>query len=489
MPSGGFGGPPPRVVAASAPTSHHRRRWPVVVIAVVVAVAVGVAAVVLVREHSVRARVRAEAAARAAWQPPAQLFVASSLRQVPVPGWRTRLNDRGLVAADNETALLQFTTTDLAVQSDSLIGYVGDRAYFFARRPGPEHPYWWVVGLNIANGTRLFAPIRLTTSLRRPACMFNGPETLLCHTGVDIDPTVAWVIDAQSGVVTYTGPGDFKTTKPRVYAAQAGRYAVFADESGGIYGIGAHAEKTWHIPGSEDFDVPELRLPADPWSVQLAVQRVGLDGRRVFSPKDGTIIEPSLGAGMEQQMTLLYPGGFAAEIVERSPRNKRVDLFDTTGRLIRQADNNRQVQMSAQDLPVAEEAGVGWTVYSAEGAVLLRGPEQISLPRLIGDKLFGYIGDDNEGESQFDLRTGVAGNTCQYSLYNYIAGDGKVAILEFGNGYGERVGIQAYDLATCERLWDAIGPTGTYLKYWQINTTLVRLSDDGTTLESLTAPK
>ncbi|MDT5339049.1 MAG: hypothetical protein QOD90_4554, partial [Mycobacterium sp.] len=111
--------------------------------------------------------------------------------------------------------------------------------------------------------------------------------------------------------------------------------------------------------------------------------------------------------------------------------------------------------------------------------------------RLIGSTFFARDPNDRTTRrwQQYKLGTGAKGNECNYDMGSgYVATDGKVGVFESGN---PNVGLvtKAMDLASCETLWSIESPIGSFRDVWRINTTLVQLSDDGTELMSLVAPK
>jgi hypothetical protein len=141
------------------------------------------------------------------------------------------------------------STNDNPPQSRPFIGYLGDRGYFLASTPGAPSPEWWLVGVDAHNGNRLFPPVSLKTTITsRPECYLNGPATVLCLRD-DADAGTAWVIDARTGAVSYTGPTDLRTYPGRLGVEQVGIYAVAGTTYEGVYGVGPKAEPTWFVPG------------------------------------------------------------------------------------------------------------------------------------------------------------------------------------------------------------------------------------------------
>jgi hypothetical protein len=147
--------------------------------------------------------------------------------------------------------------------------------------------------------------------------------------------------------------------------------------------------------------------------------------------------------------------------------------------------------MHALDLPIIESFADDWAVYTPDGGKLLEvsgsGP---AATRLIGTELFVDEASDTAVRrwQQYDLRTGEAGQACDYDLGSgYLGSDGTVGVFESGN---PNVGLvtKARDLATCDTQWTLSSAVGSFRDVWRVNTTLVQLSDDGTGLVSLVAP-
>ena len=84
------------------------------------------------------------------------------MRNEPVPGWHTSAVALGLPAG----------------VAFNLIGSIGDRGIFLAI----DDAGWWVVGIDVSDGHRLFAPVRLGDSENSTAfsCFMNGPTMALC---------------------------------------------------------------------------------------------------------------------------------------------------------------------------------------------------------------------------------------------------------------------------------------------------------------------
>ncbi|ORA31891.1 hypothetical protein BST20_26135 [Mycobacterium branderi] len=348
--------------------------------------------------------------------------------------------------------------------------------------------------MNVRDGRRLFPAVELTTEKRPPKCYLNGPEAVLCvH---DFEAVTAWVVDAHTGRVSYRGPTDLRTYPAKLGVHQVGIYAIALTENEGVYGVGPKADTTWFVPGAGHVDnlYPPSHDTAPPALATQVTGGRGSDARVVFSLSDGRVITPELDENAELQKTIVYPGGFAAEIADRQDRSvlTRVQFFDDAGkRTSRKSIHGDLPNIETLDLPVIE-ALKDWAVYTPDGGRLLKltGERPVET-RLIGTKFFfaqigGIMGPHWQ---QYDLRTGAQGKTCDYDLgYGYYLGtDGTVAVADFGNPNVGRL-TKAYDLSGCETLWTAASPVGSFHDLWRINTTLVQLSDDATELASLVAP-
>ncbi|BBZ15149.1 hypothetical protein [Mycobacterium branderi] len=248
-------------------------------LAVTTIVVVAATLVILWRKHA------EEFSARLTWRPPAQAFLPS-MRVQPGPGWRTTATDLGLPAlTPGDARPSRIATDEDAFESWPFVGNLGDDAYFRASSAGGPGREWWLAGINVRDGHRLFPAVPLPVSPGKPAprCYLNGPDAVLCLTR-DIDNVTAWVIDAQTGRVSYTGPTDLRTYSGKLAVHQIGIYAVAMTQFQGVYGIGPKAETTWFIPG--DGDVDQLYAPPhDTETLTLASQTTpgrGSDGRVVF---------------------------------------------------------------------------------------------------------------------------------------------------------------------------------------------------------------
>ncbi len=468
---------------AAAPAA--RRRWPIVVAVLAVVVAVVTAGLVVVRLKR-----GSSVGAHPDWQPPPQTLLSSSMRVQPVPGWRNTAAELGL--PDHS----RIATKDNAFQSRPYIGYLGDRGYFLASSPGAPAPEWWLVGVDARNGSRLFPAVPLKTTITSPPeCFLNGPATVLCLRN-DADAGTAWVIDAQTGAVSFTGPTDLRTYPGRLGVEQVGIYAVAGTMNGGVYGVGPKAEPTWFVPGKGSAD-QQYRARSDFETQTLATQTIGGPGSEtkvVFSLTDGTVLSPKLESDRRPLGAVVYPGGFAVEVGPETGRitsnPDHILFFDGTGKQLGRADAFGKLAINSLDVPIVTSSS-GSTVYTVDGRPLAQIPRlhTVTEATLIGPWLFV---DEVQSSAfpewqQYDLRTGSPGKVCEFYVGDSVGTDGEVAVLQINNP-GAGLVAKAADLATCEILWRLPSQVESFAQVWRVNSTLVQLSDDGTELFSLVAP-
>lgn len=408
------------------------------------------------------------------WQPPPQTLLSSPMERQPVPGWRTRVSDLGLPAG---VTLRNDTVPLLSVP---FIGNDGDRAYFLAAgQLAEENTQWWLTGVDVSDGHRIFPPVRLTGA-RSPECFLNGPRAVLCFD----NRATAWVIEVPEGRVSYSGPTDLSTAGGHD-VEQVGMYAVSNEMEKGVYGVGPQAQRTWFVPG--EGSVHPRWYAGDFAPEPLAVQTgPGLDHMTVFRLSDGHIFEPELSDGEYAQGVAVYPGGFAVDAV-RDHLTRGVEFFDEDGKRIRRLDTNSGPAAGPQDVPYLANVDEA-QVFGADGSLraTIPGLGSADHPMLIGSGLF--VGDPYEGVKQWSLETGLPGATCQWGIDSYIGTDGRVGLFNRGN---PTVGLQitAHEFSTGAKLWTWNSPPGTFRAVQRINTTLVQLSDDATELMSLVDPR
>lgn len=473
-----------------------RRRWKIALAALLV-VAVVVSALLVVWWN------RGGGGARPVWQQPAQVFLSSSMRVQPVPGWRINVADLGLPGATpGMTGGSSITTDDDPSESTPLIGYVGDSAYFVARTPRTPDTQWWLVGLSVRDGRRMFPPVPLDNASAPPDCFLNGPTMLLClrddgDLRNNTDGGVAWVIDTQAGNVSYFGPTDLRSYPGERNVQQVGIYAVAESMDKGVHGVGPTAEPTWFIPGDGSVD-QNYGTGGDVTAPPIATATTagpGSNTKVVFSLTDGSVISPESDEGLRQLGAQIYPGGFAVEMTAEDNRTlyhpDEVWFFDNTGKRLDRVDVSAELARSSPDIPIVASSPES-VVYSVDGRPIAEVPHigVDTSTRLVGSRLFV---DETESPAfprwgQYDLKTGVKGKTCEFDMgYRYLGTDGSVGVFRIDN---PEVGLvaKAVDFATCDTLWELPSQVGSYARVWCINTTLVQLSDDGTELMSLAAP-
>ena len=140
-------------------------------------------------------------AARAAWQPPPDAVLSASMRERPVPGWRADPADSGLPRAPGS----RFAVSDVPFGPRPFVGSIGSDAYFLALSGSDGEPQWWLIGVDVRSGQKLFDAVSLDSSASPPKCFLNGPNDVLCLSD-DAPAASAWIIDRHSGMTRYQGP-------------------------------------------------------------------------------------------------------------------------------------------------------------------------------------------------------------------------------------------------------------------------------------------
>ncbi|MGY1988754.1 hypothetical protein [Mycolicibacterium fortuitum] len=408
-----------------------------------------------------------EAWARHRWNPPESDYLPS-MRANPLPGWKTEIATLGLPPGSSITA-----GND---PSGPIIRTGSSRAYLIASSPGPT-PQWWLTGVDAADGRRLFAPVALNMTTRAPSCFING-ASVVCIAD-DYDRATAWVIDRQTGQLTYTGPTDVRLTSwEKRSARQAGDYLVAVTEKQGIYGVGPQAETTWFVPGAG---------VVGSHNDDTAFQGTGReDSATMFSLKSGEVIQPQFPDGVGSRGATFFEGGFAEQFTEK-PGHDFVQFFDTAGKLtINKRFDGKLGGTTGNLIGIADSDSYG--IYTLQGDKLL----DLAGGRiqLIGTTLWVSEKDKVTQSTAFrpyDMRTGDKGEPCEFDLSTgYLGSDGTVAVRAPVNPKSDLL-ADAWDLSTCERVW-SIPRNGPLGRVTRLGDTLVRLSDDGTELYSLVAP-
>lgn len=443
--------------------ASRRSRWPLVLAALVTVVVVGTGAIMWWFSAG------SEAWARHRWNPPESDYLPS-MRANPVAGWKADIAALGLppgssiTAGDNPHSPIIETGTS--------------RAYLVASSSGPT-PQWWLTGVDATDGHRLFPPVALNVTDKAPSCFING-ASIACIAD-DYDRATAWVIDRQTGELTFTGPTDVRLITGKLQAAQVGNYLIAATEKQGLYGVGARAETTWFVPGTGVIG---------PHNDDLAIQGAGTEGSAtMFALENGEVIVPEFPSGTETRNAKFFGGGLVGQFAD-APGPGFVQFFNDTGRLISgNRINGRFVSTTANLTGITESDSYG--VFTPQGVKLLRlsGGETHAL-QLIGTTLWVSEKDKVTQSTAFrpyDMRTGDKGEPCEFDLSTgYLGSDGTVAVRAPVNPKSDLL-ADAWDLSTCERVW-SIPRNGPLGRVTRLGDTLVRLSDDGTELYSLVAP-
>ena len=394
---------------------------------------------------------------------PKQTLLASSMHKQPVPGWSV-------------------TVRDLELPPGTVvrpIGNIGDRGIFL----GITDEGWWLLGLDVASGQRLFGPVRLGPAGDATTfnCFVNGPPNVLC-VRQERDPNVpamAWVVDTDAGALVFNGATDVRvaSAQDRPRLEQVGDYVVAEVTGKGVYGVGARAELTWFVPGDGILPSQFATWDRDDPPSTLAVQGSGGVADVVFSVVDGRVVNPSLPQDVQLGRAIVYPGGLGYEYNSAGDRTVRVAFFDDTGNKLGEPALGGTLETRSLDVPMVTTDS-NRVVVTLDGQQLLELPKSVPSPeaRLIGSRLFVAADKDHRKWQQFDLRTGAAGKTCEGESLGayYIASDGEVAV-----ALGERTPAQGVDLATCETLWSMPGSGPDEAKeVWKVNTTLVQRTND-----------
>jgi hypothetical protein len=420
------------------------------------------------------------AAARRAWQPPPSPVLSSPMRVQPIAGWRMSVTDLGLPAPVDGMEQSRIGTDNEPFRSRPFIGNLDDHAYFLASTPATPGPQWWMIGVDVRSGKRLFDPVQLGATTRPPECFLNGRANMLC---VNDDSHTAYVVELPSGALAHSGPTDLRLGLGTLAVVQVGIYAIAETHGQGVYGIGPRAETTWFVPGDGHIQsTTETGFETEPQTLaaQLSADPRAYD-MTVFSVSDGNVVKPEIDDGAHLGETAIYPGGFAAE-VQNNRKRLGVQFFDHTGKRLSDGGVDGSLRGSI-GLPVIASSDQS-AIYSPGGKKLLDLPE--GAVDLVGSTLF--VNENNSDAfsmwRQYDLKTGGKGPACDFSMSNFLGTNGSVIVFEVRNLKAGLV-AKARDLATCDTLWTLPKRVDSFAKVWRVNTTLVQLSDDGTELFSL----
>ncbi|KAA0096930.1 hypothetical protein CIW49_18200 [Mycolicibacterium sp. P1-18] len=367
------------------------------------------------------------------------------------------------------------------------MGSFGERGVFL----GVANEGWSLVGVDVNDGRRLFAPLRLGSAEGASdfKCFVNKAPDVLCirQAADSVAPSTAWVINTETGELRFTGPTELRVAgaqdRPRV--EQIGDYAVATVEGKGMYGVGPRGELTWFVPGNGILPAQFATWARDAIPSSLAVQNSGRVADVVFSVADGHVVEPKIEGDVQLGQAVVYPGGFGFEYTTTSDMSERVAFFDDSGHKLSEPEPGGTLETRSLDLPTVGSR-LNDRIFAIDGRKLLTLPPSIPSPnaRLIGSRLYIATDPDHERWQQFDLQTGEAGKACDGDSlgFSYIASDGQVAVV-----LGKDTPAQGIDLATCETVWSLPGPTQNEIKeVWKVHTTLLERSGDE--LFSLVAP-
>ena len=391
----------------------------------------------------------------------------------PVAGWKADIAALGLPPES------RITTGDTPWVPGPVIQTATARAYLLANSQDPS-PQWWLTGFDSTDGRRSFAPVALNATAAAPSCFING-AAVVCISD-DFDRATAWVIDGETGEVTYTGPSAVRTITGDLKAAQAGSFLVAATKNQGLYGVGPRAETTWFVPG-----VGLVGSHNDHVAFQGSIRESNAGNATMFSLEDGEVIDPEF-PSTEFRIAEFFDGGFVGQFT--GPEEPEfVQFFDNTGKLTSSKRIEGQfVNATANLTGIAEDDTFG--VYDSHGTKLLDIDDGRSHGiHLIGDTLWVSESDVTQSTvyRPYDMRTGDKGEPCEFDLgVGYLGSDGVVAVRAPVNLKSDLL-ADAYDLTTCERVW-SIPRNGPFGRVTRVGDTLVRVSDDGTEIFSLVSP-
>ena len=406
---------------------------------------------------------------------PEQFLLDIPLRRKPVPGWTHNAVDLGMRSG----AGIRY----------SPIGNDENRGIFLANSARE----WWVFGVDVADGSRLFEPVWLgphddAEAIMASACFLNGPTMAVCLRD-DADAqrrNHAWVIDTRTGRLVYDGATGltWKRDVGDPYVERVGQYLVATVNGVGVYGVGQQAELTWHVPGTGSMTFPlddELDVAAPVVAVQSRLRGPDV----VFSLTDGAVVTPQLAPGESVQRAVAYPGGFAAELRSGSSATVGIAFFDNDGRARSRVVGAAQLRSGSDILPVIQ-TDTDDRVLTIAGKPLLELSKSVLYPRtrLAGTTLLISTDEERRTWRQFELGTGHEGAVCDREElgYGYIGSGEDVVVTS-----GSRSPAEGVDLATCETLWALPGSTRTSTtEVWRVHTTLVHRVGDR--LSALVAP-
>ena len=405
---------------------------------------------------------------------PGQIRTAS-LRKQPVPGWHLGLRE---------------LFPDVSRPAVEHVGDHGDHAFFTVTYNvrGSGEPKAWLVGVDVTNGTTLFAPVEIT----RPVvvkCLLNGPSRILClneSTGPGPGPAAveAWIVDTDAGTVLSHGPSKLRTVAANpddIAVRQVGQYAV-ARDAGGWRGIDDQAQLTWTVKAANDLLKTLEHRAGDPYT-DLAVASVE-DGKSVvFSAVDGAVRKESGGT-----LTVTV-GGFAEQ---ESSDSSEFRVYDAAGAETGEYtdDHRGATLLEGSQLPVLSLAGTDQLlVLDPHGTPMAVLPSHSAwFVRFVGETgftraAFADLDDAKAVWESYSLHSGDKTSSCTGIPVGddaFVGSDGAVVLGRSGKG----APLAAVDATTCEVLWKVESPSPV----WQVGATLVQVDRGTYELVSLVPP-
>lgn len=419
---------------------------------------------------------------RAGWQPAPQSELVSPMTSPPVPGWSLTMMGIGLPAPSAED------TSRVAVGNGEfdpagLVGSSGSHMYLLARSGNEPGLRWWLLGVDVHKGSRLFEPVDLGSNARPPRCFLNGPAAIVCLYD-DYTKATAYIVDAATGRLTYDGPSEVRLTPGNLTATQAGSYLVATTPDQGVFGVGPRAETTWFVPGSGSLSgTTNYDLAAQPDA------NPGIDSMSVFDLSDGSPVHLDIPDDARVESVVMLSDGLVADTATGQGAAETY-LFDNTGRRTSADPISGKIVSTTGDLLIIGNDADQWSVLTEQGKRLLQmnGPPPHG-SRRVGTNLFVNESDQPRFPSwrRFDLKSGrqSPGTTCDFDIGRRLLGThGDIAVLAVNNPKAGYL-AKAWDLTTCEPVWSLPAAVDSLARLWQIDGVLVALSGDGTELYAL----
>lgn len=402
--------------------------------------------------------------------------LSTPLRAQPVPGWRLGLKD---------------LFPDVSRPAVEHIGDNGNRAFFDVSYNvrGSGEPKSWLVGVDVSNGTTLFAPVEIAKPVV-VKCLLNGPTRVLClneSTGPGPGPAAieTSVIDTDSGAVVSHGPTKLRTVAANpddIAVRQVGAYSVAYEPGTGWRGIDDQGQLTWTVKASGDALKTLERRAGDPYT-DLAVASVEDGKTAVFSVADGSVRKESAGT-----LTVTV-GGF---VEQAAPDAAEVTLYDTTGAQTGSyRDDKRGVSLlDGNQLPVLSLARTDQLlVLDQHGTPMVVIPSHSAWSvRFVGDTVYtrGAFADLDDAKAvweAYDMRSGDKVSSCTGIPVGdgaFAASDGAVVLGRSDKG----APLTAVDRTTCDVAWQVASPS----PMWPVGSTVMTAERGTYELTSLVAP-